>query len=114
MSASLRLIRFARMTALFANVLTIFCAILIVGWQAIIFLREGNWHALPLSFVLNSDTRNDVYSTASIAKIERGHLASLADALLQAPIIMPLLLAAALLTTFYIWLSNIERRHPGD
>ena len=114
MSASLRLIRFARMTALLANVLTIFCAVLIVGWQTIIFLREGNWHALPLSFVLNSDSRGEVYSTASIAKIERGHLANLADALLQAPVIMPLLLAAALLTAFYLWLSNIERQYPRE
>jgi len=114
MSASLRLIRFARMTALFANVLTIFCAILIVGWQIIVFLREGNWQALPLSFVFNSDGRNDVYSTASIAKIERGHLVNLADALLQAPVIMPLLLAAVLLTAFYSWLSNIERRYSEE
>ena len=44
--ASLRLIRFARMTALVADIWTIFCAVLIVGWQMIIFLREGSWHAL--------------------------------------------------------------------
>ena len=113
--ASLRLIRFARMTALVADIWTIFCAVLIVGWQMIVFLREGSWHALPLSSVFNTleSSRSEIYSTASIDKIERSHPANLADALLQVPVIVPLLLGAALLTAFYLWLSDTERRYSG-
>jgi len=113
--ASLRLIRFARMTALVADIWTIFCAVLIVGWQMIIFLREGSWHALPLSSVFSApkSSRGEVYSTASIDKIERSHLTNLADALLQVPVIVPVLLGAALLTAFYLWLSDAERQYSG-
>ena len=109
---SLRLIRFARMTALVADIWTIFCAVFIAGWQMIIFLREGNWHALPLSSVFNTlkSDRDEIYSTASIGKIEWTHL-NLLDALLQVPVIVPLLLVAALLTAFYLWLSNTEKRY---
>jgi hypothetical protein len=98
------------MTALVADIWTIFCAVLIVGWQMIIFLREGSWHALPLSFVFSTlkSSRGEVYSTASTDKIERSHLTNLADVLLQVPVIVPLLLGAALLTAFYLWLSDTE------
>ena len=103
------------MTALVADIWTIFCAVLIVGWQMIVFLREGSWHALPLSFVFNTleSSRGEIYSTASIDKIERSHPTNLADALLQVPVIVPLLLGAALLTAFYFWLSDTERRYSG-
>ena len=116
MSASLRLIRFARRTTLVAVIWTIFCAVLIVGWQMTIFLREGSWHALPLSSVFNTleSNRAEIYSTASIDKIERSHSANLADALLHVPVIVPLLLGAALLIAFYFWLSDTERRHSQN
>jgi hypothetical protein len=116
MPASLRLIRFATMTALVADIWTVFCAVSIVVWQMIIFLSEGSWHALPLSFVFNTleSSRGEIYSTASIDKIERSHSTNLADALLQVPVIVPLLLGAALLTAFYLWLSDIERRIRGN
>jgi uncharacterized protein YneF (UPF0154 family) len=32
------------------------------------------------------------------------------DALLQIPVIVPLLLAVCLLTGFYVWLSHIEKQ----
>ena len=116
MPAFLRLIRFTRITALVADIWTIFCAVLIVGWQMIIFFREGSWHALPLSSVFNAPkySRGEIYSTASIDKIERSHLTNLADALLQVPIIVPLLLGAALLTVFYLWLVDTESRCLGN
>jgi hypothetical protein len=116
MPASLRLIRFARMTALVADIWTIFCAVLIVGLQMIVFLREGSWYALPLSSIFNTleSSRSEIYSTASIDKIERSHPPNLADALLQVPVIVPLLLGAALLTAFYLWLSDTERRYSRN
>lgn len=112
LAAFLRLIRFARMTALVADIWTIFYAVLIVGWQIIVFLRDGSWRALPLSTVFHTleYSRGESYS----AKIERSHSTNLAEALLQVPTIMPLLSAAALLTAFYFWLSNIERRYSKN
>ena len=116
MPASLDFIRFARMTALVADIWTMFCAVLIAGWQMIIFLREGRWHALPLSSVFGTleSSRGEVYSTASTDKIERGHVTNLVDVLLQVPVIVPLLLGAALLTAFYLWLSDSKRRSSGN
>jgi hypothetical protein len=104
------------MTALVADIWTVFCAALIVGWQMIVFLREGSWHALTLSSVFNTleSSSGEVYSTASIDKIKSSHPANLADALLQVPVIVPLLLGAALLTVFYLWLSDTERRIRGN
>jgi hypothetical protein len=88
---------------LIADIWTLVCAALIVGWQTIIFLREGSWQALPLSLVF-STPKNDseVYSTGSIN--------SFADALLEVPIILLVLLAAAFLTAFYGWLYDTENR----
>jgi hypothetical protein len=104
---SVRFVRFAKLTALIADVSTIFCAVLIVGWQIIIFLRKGSWPALPLSLVF-STPKGEVYSTASIDKIGENRATSFIDALLQVPIIMLLLLAMAFLTAFYLWLASLE------
>ena len=98
------------MTALVADIWTIFCAVLIVGWQIIISLRDGSWRALPLSLVFNASEHNRIEVTGGIDKSGRNLAIDFIDALLQVPIITPLLLAAALLTVFYLWLSDIERR----
>ena len=50
-----------------------------------------------------------IYSTASINKIGESRVTDFTDVLLQMPIIMPVLLAAAFLTGFYLWLSSLER-----
>jgi hypothetical protein len=107
---SVGLVRFAKLTAVIADVSTIFCAVLIVGWQIIIFLRDGSWRALPLSLVLNASEYNHGEVTGSIDKTGGKLVTNFIDALLQVPIIVPLLLATAFLTAFYLWLSDIERR----
>jgi len=108
---SVRLVRFAKLTALIADVSTIFCAFLIVGWQITIFFRDGSWPALPLSLVFGKHEYNpsEVYSTASINKLVASQSIIFTDALLDLPIIMPLLLAAAFLTAFCLWLASVER-----
>ena len=95
-----------------ADIWTIVYAVLIVGWQTIIFLRDGGWRALPLSIVFNrlEYSRGESYS----AKIEGSHPTNLTEALLQVPVIVPLLSAAALLTAFYLWLSKTERRYSRN
>jgi hypothetical protein len=106
---SVRFIRFAKLTALLADVSTIFSAVLIVGWQIVILLKDGSWPALPLSLIL-STPKIEVYSTASIEKNGESHQATnFIDVLLQVPIIMLLLLAVVFLTAFYVSLSSVER-----
>jgi hypothetical protein len=106
------LIRFAKLTVLIANALTIVCAILIFGWQITVFLRDGSWRALPLSFVLNPRQygSNEVFLTASIDKVGESQSTGFVDALLHVPTSIMLLLGVAFLTAFYSWLSNIEKR----
>jgi hypothetical protein len=100
---TVRFIRFAKLMVLITHIWTLVCAVLIVGWQTIIFLREGSWQALPLSLVFSAPKiDSEVDSTASIN--------SFADALLEAPIILLVLLAAAFLTAFYGWLYDTEKR----
>jgi hypothetical protein len=92
-----------------ADVSTVFCTVLIVGWQAILFVRNGSWPALPLSLIFRAPTDGEVYSTSSIDKIGESRAPSFVDALLQAPIIVILLLAVTFLTAFYLWLSSVEK-----
>ena len=108
---SVRLVRFAKLTTLIAGVWTTFYAVFVVGWQITIFFKDGSWQALPLSLVFNtSEDQREVYLTASIDKIGANRATNVIDLLLQMPIIVPLILAAAFLMAFYLWLSDIERR----
>jgi len=72
-------------------------AVFVVGWQINTFLRQGSWPALPLSFFFN--------------KLDRGDAV---DALLRVPAIVPLLLAAVLLTAFYLWLTHTEKQYSEN
>ena len=112
MLAFLRLIRFARIAALVADIWTIFYAVLIVGWQTTIFLKDGSWPALPLSSIFNklNIDHAPIYATASTGETEKSQLASILDALLRVPAIVPLLLAMVLLTAFYLWLARTEKK----
>lgn len=84
---------------------------MIVGWQTLVFLRNGSWQALPLSLVLNTtnDSDSEIYLTASVNGISESRAADFLDALLQVPIITLLFLAAAV-PTAYSWLYKIEKR----
>ena len=104
------------MTALVADIWTIFNAVLIVGWQIIIFLKKGSWPALPLSSVFNKleSDHGAIYATASAGEIKSSQLANVVDAMLRVPTIVPLLVAAVLLTAFYLWLMHTEKRYSGN
>ena len=104
------------MAALVADIWTILYAVLIIGWQIIQLLREGSWPALPLSSIISKLEFNHgaIYGTASAGEMETSQLANVIDAMLRVPVIVPLLLAAALLTAFYLWLTDIEKRNLGN
>ena len=108
---SVRLIRFAKVTVLITGILTVVCTGLIAGWQAIVFLIDGKWQALPLALIVTpKHSGNAVDSTASIGQIDPAPAVDSVNAFLQVPIITILLLAMALLTAFYLWLLGTERR----
>jgi hypothetical protein len=114
--AFFRLIRFARMAALVADVWTIFYAVLIISWQIENFLIAGSWPALPLSSIINKleFNRGAINATASAGEIEISQPATVVDAILRVPAIVPVLLAASLLTAFYLWLGRTEKRYSGN
>jgi hypothetical protein len=101
------------MAALVADVWTIFYAVLIVGWQTTIFLKDGRWPALPLSSIFNklNIDHAPIYATARTGEIEKSQLATMLDALLRIPATVPLLLAMVLLTAFYLWLTHTEKKN---
>jgi hypothetical protein len=103
--ASLRLIRIAKLAALIADIWTIAYIGLISIWHVEGFLKTGKWLALPLSSLIfkPKHEHDGADITGSVG-------ANYLDTLLQAPIILVLILAAALLTMFYLWLRDIERR----
>jgi hypothetical protein len=107
-----RFIRFAKITALVADLWTISYAVFIGGWQIYIFLSAGDWPALPVKFVLEKmkDSR-EIYEVAATRGIGGKHFPNALDALLQVPVIVPLLFIAVLLTVFYFWLSNLEKQN---
>jgi len=111
LSAFLRLIRFAKKIVLLAGILTSLQIVLIIGYQAVGFLRRGAWPALPLSSVFYTQEKSrEIYSTASIYEKSNDWPTNLTSELLQIPIIVPLLLAITFLAAFYFWLVNIEKR----
>ena len=105
---SLRFIRFAKITVLIANIWTLAYAAVVFGWQTFIFLRDGSWQAVPLSFVFDTHKYSDgeVDSTGSIHKTA----ANFTEAVLQMPILPLLLLAAVFLSAFCLWLYDTEKR----
>ena len=104
----LQFVQFAKVAALLAVAWTIFCVLLIVGWQASSWLTDGNWPALRLSSFIKG-LRDDGDFVARAHGIESRSM-NLLNNLLDAPAILPLLVASALLVTFYLWLTRIEKR----
>ena len=103
------LIRFTKLAALAANAWTIVYIVLIVGWQLTTLLGSWEWPALPLSTVIGKlqHSRDTAFVTGSVSGIDP----SAVDTLLRVPVLIPLLLASALLTVFYLWLASTEKRY---
>jgi hypothetical protein len=112
LSAFLRLIRLAKITALIAQVWTIIYVALIFGWQITTFVRVGAWPSLPLSSVVSRGNLHpgEIFATASVAKVENNEL-SVIDGLLRIPTVIPLLVVVLFLGAFHIWLQNTEKRY---
>jgi hypothetical protein len=101
--------------ALVADIWTIFYVALMIGWQTSVFLKKGSWPTLPLSSIFNefAINRAAIYVTTSTGEMRQDQLVKMMGAALQIPAILPLVLAAGLLTAFYLWLTHVEKQHLG-
>jgi hypothetical protein len=68
-----------------------------------------------LSFVMAKLRSNHgaIYLTAS-DEGRSGHPQSLMNALSDVPVLIPLLVAAALILVFYLWITRTERHYSTD
>jgi ABC-type sulfate transport system permease component len=106
------LVKFTKISTLFAAALTILCAVMLFGWQITSWIQNGVWNAYPVSLVISSlqADRNGTYVTASVKKVETGSpIKEVSDWLLDIPAIVPLLIMSALLLVFYLKLSAIQK-----
>jgi hypothetical protein len=112
LSAGQRLLNLAKLTTMLSGALTILCAMLLVGWQVMDWIKVGIWNPYPLSSVVESvkGNRNATYVTASVdtstvATIKRAAV----EWLLGAPTIVPLLVVIALHLALYLYLAALEK-----
>jgi hypothetical protein len=83
----------------------------IAGRQVSSWLQNGEWAAYPLSSLIKEwESGNVTYTTASSDKPE----AVIANWLLDVPVIVPILIASALLLGFYLWLASVEQASSRD
>jgi hypothetical protein len=101
MALSRRLIRFTKTTALISFLWTLFCAVLLLGWQVAIWFREGIWHSYTVAALVKADPEV-TYTTSSYTA------QTTIEKLLEIPAIIPLLIVAALLRAFYGWVAALE------
>jgi hypothetical protein len=113
--AFVRFIRFAKIATFVANVWTISYVVLIGGWQTYFFLSQGDWPALTVKSVFETlKSSREIYEVAATRGIRAQHFTSALETLLLLPAMVPLLLAATLLTLFYFWLSNLEKQYRNS
>jgi hypothetical protein len=86
--ATLRLLRFAKATALISALWTILCAVLLIGVQAKGWWYEGRWESYSILSPIKGDPEV-TYSTASYTE------PTIVDRLLQIPAIVVLIIVAA-------------------
>ena len=102
----------AKTTTLFAVGWTILCAVLLAGWQIASSLQKGAWDAFSVASLIKRMKADAVatYTVASADKPATSLTNNFVDWLLAVPAIVPLLIAAALLLGFYIWLNDVEKK----
>src|SRR5262249_14923715 len=103
------------MTVLASIVWTVLCAAFIFSWQVMSWLRDGVWNVFPISSVIL--TENAIYVTASEEQVRPQQLLlqNVIDWLLGIPVVVPLVIASALLVGFHARLSVLEKqvRNPS-
>jgi hypothetical protein len=109
--------RFAKATTLFSAAWTIICAVFVTGLQISSWLKKGVWDAYPISSVIDrlktGEAATYVLASSDILDAELINSQVLTNWLLRIPAIVPLLIASALLISFYMLIAVIEKRYPN-
>jgi hypothetical protein len=102
-----RLIRLTKTAALISALWTVFCAALLFGWQAVVWLKQGVWRSYTVASLIRGDPEV-TYTTASYDSNQ------LLEDFLELPAIIPLLVAAILLLAFQSWMASIQKSFHED
>jgi hypothetical protein len=109
-------IRVTKIIVLAAGILTGAFIVFVVGWQITTFVEQGSWSSPTISSareILNQNHSHN-YVTQATRNIGHADAGGLVGALLSLPIIAPLIIAAVLLSAFYVYLTRIDRQYSGN
>ena len=109
-------IRVTKIIVLAAGILTGAFIVFVVGWQLTTFVEQGSWPSLTISSALEILNQNHShnYITQATRGIGHAQTGGLLDALLSLPVIAPLIIAAVLLSAFYLYLTRIDIPYSGN
>jgi hypothetical protein len=116
MSELPRFIRVAKIMVLTAAVLTGAFIIFVVGWQVTTFIEQGSWPSLTISSALELLNQNHGhnYETQSTRSVGHTDTGGLVDVLLSLPVVALLIVAAVVLSAFYVHLARVERLYTSN
>jgi hypothetical protein len=104
----------AAIAVLISAAATGLCAAIILCWQLVTFLKTGKWMTIAVADVLElahiSVPRSYIVSSATPREPRWFDAQSIIDWWLDAPAILPLLIAGALLALLYMWLAAIREQ----
>jgi hypothetical protein len=111
----LSLIQFAKLATLIAVAWTMLFVVALVSWQVKTWAAEGSWPTVRLSTVIEQlrVSEGATYFPASVDSVVKTEPQSVMTLLVEAPAIVPLLVALALFIAFYLWLGHAARSYGG-
>jgi hypothetical protein len=109
----LLVVKSAKQMAILSAVLTIVCAVLVVGLEFVSWKRDGVWNSYRLSSVIESikGDRDVTYVMASVDRqpAELTIKQSLVEWVLGIPVIALLMVAVVLHFVLYLYLTTLEK-----
>jgi hypothetical protein len=109
----LLVVKSAKQITILSAVLTVVCAVLVVGFEFASWKRDGVWNSYRLSSVIESikGNREVTYVTASAHRLpaELTIKQSLIEWVLGIPVIALLMLAVVLHLALYLYLTTLEK-----
>jgi hypothetical protein len=111
----LGLIQFARLATLVTVAWTMLFGAALVWWQARTWAAEGYWPSVRISTIIEQLRLSEgaTYLPASVDGPARAEPPGFMTVIAEAPVIVAVLVAIALLLTFYLWLGRAARLY-GD
>jgi hypothetical protein len=108
-----RAVRNAKRAVVLSAATTVLCGAGILVWQFTSWLQTDTWVAFPVARIFEiaglRGRQTYVLTSSSNAEPKVFDATSITDWWLDAPALVPLLIAGALLTGLYLWLKEIEK-----